>query len=230
MTPAARNWSLMVFMAFVAVVLTLRLEGTPTAAAQVFTPPPFPGVTLTPTPDVRVVNEITHPSNGDAISGFTAIMGTALIDDFIQYEVHVSPAGLEDWRWLKTSGNVVRNGILAVLNTYDLGDGFFDVRVRAMQRDGNYAEAFLRNLEVRNTVPPTATPFVRWRRFRTASIAPLICFPSFAADHHTYTPFSQLYPERARNSRAKKWRRSTRCNHNHRHCERQDSLQPFQSL
>ena len=44
-----------------------------------------------------------------------------------------------------TSEKVVRNGILHALNTYVLDDGFYDVRVRAIRRDGNYSEAFVRN-------------------------------------------------------------------------------------
>ena len=94
------------------------------------------------------------------MAGFAPIVGTAVITDFVQYQVHLSPSGAENWSWLATSSKVVRNGILHVLNTYELADGFYDLRVRAIRRDGNYSEAFLRKLEVRNANPPTATPAV----------------------------------------------------------------------
>jgi hypothetical protein len=131
----------------------------PTPFPPFFTPPPiFEPPTPTPTPDMRVVNELTHPKAGDAIASFAPIVGTALVDDYLKYEVHISPAGLDDWRWLETNFKVVRNGILHVLNTYLLADGFYDLRVRAIRRDGNYSETFLRNLEIRNASPPTPTP------------------------------------------------------------------------
>jgi hypothetical protein len=125
-----------------------------------FGTPPGPLFTPTATPDFRIVNEITHPGPGDAVAGFAPIVGTAVITDFVQYQVHLSPSGAENWGWLATSSRVVRNGILHVLNTYELQDGFYDLRVRAIRRDGNYSEAFLRKLEVRNANPPTETPAV----------------------------------------------------------------------
>jgi hypothetical protein len=125
-----------------------------------FGTPPGPLLTPTATPDFRIVNEITHPQTGDAVAGFAPIVGTAVITDFIQYQVHLSPSGAENWTWLATSNRVIRNGILHVLNTFVLEDGVYDLRVRAIRRDGNFSEAYLRRLEVRNANPPTPTPFV----------------------------------------------------------------------
>lgn len=134
--------------------------GFPTPFFTPVGPPTGPQVTPTPTPDFRIVNEITFPSPGDAVSGLAPIVGTAVITDFVEYQVHISPAGDGNWSWLQTSRKVVRNGILHVLNTYQLKDGWYDVRVRAIRGNGNYSEAFLRNLEVRNANPPTPTPSV----------------------------------------------------------------------
>ena len=125
-----------------------------------FGTPPAPIFTPTATPDFRVVNEIIHPQLGDVVAGFAAIVGTAVITDFAQYQVHLSPSGTENWQWLESSRRVVRNGVLHILNTFTLADGVYDLRVRAIRRDGNFSEAYLRNLEVRNANPPTATPFV----------------------------------------------------------------------
>ncbi len=125
-----------------------------------FGTPPGPLSTPTATPDFRIINEITHPQPGDAVAGFAPIIGTAVITDFAQYQVHLSPSGAENWSWLATSSQVVRSGVLHVLNTYELSDGVYDLRVRAVRRDGNYTEAFLRRLEVRNANPPTPTPNV----------------------------------------------------------------------
>ena len=122
-----------------------------------FGTPPGPAFTPTATPDFRIINEITLPGPGDAVAGFAPIVGTAVITDFIQYQVHISPRGAENWQWLESSSRVVRSGILHILNTFVLEDGFYDLRVRAIRRDGNFSEAFLRGLEVRNANPPTPT-------------------------------------------------------------------------
>ena len=106
-----------------------------------FGTPPGPVFTPTATPDFRVVNEITHPQAGDAVAGFAPIVGTAVITDFVEYQVHISPSGMGNWQWLESSRKVVRNGILHILNTYALQDGVYDLRVRAIRRDGNFSEA-----------------------------------------------------------------------------------------
>lgn len=135
---------------------------TPTWTPFFFTPfPPSPGFGVTPTPtlDLRIVNEIIHPHSGDAIFGFTPLIGTAVISNFARYDVHISMTGAENWQWLTSSREVVRNNVLYILNTYEFADGFYDIRVRALNQGGNFTEAFLRKLEVRNAAPPTITPF-----------------------------------------------------------------------
>jgi hypothetical protein len=183
MSPVLRIRALLVLLAFVIAVLSAGLQRethvvaqqspfpTPVFPTPIFptpifptpifpTPfaPPGPVFSPTPTPDYRMVTEITEPKAGNAVSGYAPIIGTAVLADFIKYQVHISPAGTDNWTWLMTSEKVVRNGILHALNTYVLDDGFYDVRVRAIRRDGNYSEAFVRNLEVRNANPPTITP------------------------------------------------------------------------
>lgn len=134
---------------------------TPTWTPFFFTPfPPAPPLfTPTPTLDLRVVNEIEHPQPGDAVFGFTLLVGTAVIRNFDRYDVHIAPTGTENWQWLATQRDVVRSGVLYVLNTYEFPDGFYDVRVRAIDRSGNFTEGFVRRLEIRNAAPPTLTPF-----------------------------------------------------------------------
>ena len=58
-----------------------------------FGTPPGPVFSPTPTPDYRMVTEIMEPKSGDAVSGYAPIIGTAVIADFIKYQVHISPAG-----------------------------------------------------------------------------------------------------------------------------------------
>jgi hypothetical protein len=117
-----------------------------------------PLVTPTPTREVRIVTEISHPGSGDAVAGAAEILGTALMAGYRKYEIHISPAGAETWSWLITSLDVVHDGTLFVLDSTLFGDGFYDLRLRTIDDLGNYQEAFLRGLEVRNANPPTPTP------------------------------------------------------------------------
>ncbi len=119
-----------------------------------------PGANPTPTPSRRVVNEIVHPGSGDAIAGLVSIIGTPLIQDFARFDVHISPAGMDDWSWLATDYDVLRDDEIYLLDTTGYADSRYDLRVRAVSNAGNYNEAFLRNLEIRNAAPPTATPII----------------------------------------------------------------------
>ncbi len=128
----------------------------------------------TPTPTATkppVRNEIASPRDGDVIFGVWEILGTALIDNFQGYQLHVSPAGAEAWSWLHTGYNPVcqdpsdfatcddaTGGLLYRLDTTRLADGFYDFRLRVIRVDGNYTESFAREVEVRNQNPPTPTP------------------------------------------------------------------------
>ena len=141
--------------------LTITPTWTPTwtpvpGATPTFGPTPTPTVTATKVK--RVVNELRHPQQGDAVAGITAIIGTALTAQFNRYDVHVSPAGMENWQWLTTNLQVVHDDILYQWDTRSFPDGLYDIRVRAIDDFGNYTESFIRWLEVRNANPPTATP------------------------------------------------------------------------
>jgi len=114
--------------------------------------------TVTPTADLRVVNELFAPRSGDAIAGFVAIEGTALIPGFRRYDIHISDASSEDWLGLTSSAEIIRNGRLHLLDTTQYLDGFYDLRVRAIDGNGNYTEEFARDVEIRNANPPTPTP------------------------------------------------------------------------
>jgi hypothetical protein len=134
---------------------TITLTLVP-GAAPTFGPSPTPSVT--PTKVKRVVNELRHPKHGDAVSGITPIIGTALTAQFNRYDVHVSLAGLENWQWLTTNLQVIHDDVLYQWDTEAFPDGLYDIRVRAIDDSGNYTESYIRGLEVRNANPPTQTP------------------------------------------------------------------------
>lgn len=149
---------------------TATLTATPTGSPSMtmtptptwtWTATPFfgnsPLVTPSPTVQIRVVTEISHPRSGDAIAGATRILGTALMPGYRKYDIHISPAGAESWQWLITSLDVVHDGTLYVLDSSQFADGYYDLRLRTIDDMGAYREAYLRGMEIRNANPPTAT-------------------------------------------------------------------------
>lgn len=137
---------------------TSPVTPTPTSTA---TPDPALGtVTPTATRSRRVVVEVLAPKAGDAVSGSTSIVGTALVHSFRRYDIHISPTGNQEWQWLTSSYEVVRDGILYQLDTTKFPDGYYDIRVRAIADRGDYDEIFVESVEIRNANPPTPTPYV----------------------------------------------------------------------
>lgn len=150
-----KGWSLVILAALVVgMSLASAIPNTLELLAQESPLTPTP----TPTKVKRVVNELRHPRSGDAVAGTTAIIGTALISLFNRYDVHISPAGMENWQWLATNLQVIHDDILYQLDTTAFADGLYDLRVRAIDDSGNYSESYIRGLEVRNAAPPTHTP------------------------------------------------------------------------
>jgi hypothetical protein len=130
---------------------------TPDPALPPTATPVGQSVLATPTRPTRMATEINHPQPGDAMSGFAAILGYASTPSFRRYELHLAVAGSESWQWLTTSFAPVYDDVLYTLDTTDYPDGLYDLRLRVLREDGNYTEAFLGGVEIRNARPPTAT-------------------------------------------------------------------------
>lgn len=136
---------------------------TAEAAGTIFptvTPTLTGTATMTPTatPTPGNIAQIEFPDSHDVIFGFTTIRGTALIDHYRKYDLHISVSGYEDWQWLTTSYSITRGGNLFTLNTFDFDDGYYDLRLRAIQDGGNFNQAISHRVEIRNENPPTLTP------------------------------------------------------------------------
>ncbi|MBV7330373.1 hypothetical protein KFU94_19415 [Chloroflexi bacterium TSY] len=136
---------------------------TPTTQPQPeSTGPPTdtPTITLTPSPSPTkgIVADIAYPRDNDVLFANVVISGTALIQSYQRYEIHIASAGSESWQWLMTNYPVVRGGELFQWDTTSFADGFYDLRLRAISENSNYNEAFVRSFEIRNRMPPTATP------------------------------------------------------------------------
>ncbi len=153
----ARQASIITFTLLLTLILWITFANAPEvtpARAQ----GESPLVTPTPTPIVRIVTEIVLPETNTAVAGTIGIYGTALIPGFRRYELSIAVAGSEDWRWLVTGTGFINQGELYRFDTTRLPDGFYDLRLRSIRDDGNYTEAFVQDVEIRNANPPTPTP------------------------------------------------------------------------
>ena len=117
-----------------------------------------------------------NPQDGDAVAGFAIVEGSTIIDDFVRYDVHYAVTGSENWQWLATSRNAVRNGVVACAQHLPVARRSLTCAC-ASSRAMATSEAIVRRLEVRNTMPPTVTPVVD--AFGTLQPAsPLLIFPT----------------------------------------------------
>lgn len=166
---------------------------TPTFTATP-TPPGFfsPLGTPTLTPTNEIVTRIDQPSNGDAVAGLTSIVGSALTSAFRMYELHISPAGAQQWSWLYNSFSIVAHNELYLWNTVPFADGFYDIRLRSIRDNGQYIDYIVYNVEVRNANPPTTKPYYNAQ----GTFVPSVDMESLFTPTPTIPPRIQMNNER----------------------------------
>ncbi|MDW8072528.1 MAG: hypothetical protein RMK79_13795, partial [Anaerolineae bacterium] len=108
---------------------------------------------------------ITSPTNAAIVRGQVPIMGSATHPAFQFFKVEFArepvTGGDEVWSII---GAIVEqpviNGQLTVWDTRQVPDGSYSLRLRVVRIDGNYDEAFVRQVVVANAQPerPTETP------------------------------------------------------------------------
>ncbi|MFZ2488655.1 MAG: hypothetical protein WAZ19_11080 [Anaerolineae bacterium] len=102
---------------------------------------------------------ITSPGGGSAVNGSVQILGSAVHPEFQRYELYYTVEPGESWIFIGDAHTTpVSNGFLGSWETAGLPDGNYSLRLRVVRADGNYDEAFARNVVVANTTPPTDTP------------------------------------------------------------------------
>jgi hypothetical protein len=98
---------------------------------------------------------ITSPAAGARVNGAVNIAGSAsLPDSFVRYQVDYSTQGLNLWVLVNSMPVAVNGGTLARWDTTMLSDGAFDLRVRAIDRTGNYCEEIVSPVYVRQSGRP----------------------------------------------------------------------------
>ena len=102
---------------------------------------------------------ITSPTDGQAVSGFVEIFGTATATDFSHYELAWGPDPNpgDTWDTFANPSVVLTNAQIGLWSTHNLPAGTYTLRLRVFRSDGSIAaEDFATGLIV--GPPPPATP------------------------------------------------------------------------
>jgi hypothetical protein len=133
---------------FYSILLWISLNWVSTAAAQSAQP--------------GTLAAINSPSDNSVVRGTVPIVGTAVDPNFWKYEVHYAPEPNPSDQWVLI-GTIhetqVISGLLETWETTIIPDGTYSLRLRDVNRTGNYAEIYVRGILVANAEPTeTATP------------------------------------------------------------------------
>lgn len=124
----------------------------PTATAQP-TVEPTPEEELaapTPVPEVRPAaaapvcpdnrSLLIRPGNNEAVSGSFSIIGTATHEQFQYYKIEYAPGGGTEgtFGYLTGGNNPVINGVLGNVNSGELGNGQWTLRLIVVDQTGNF--------------------------------------------------------------------------------------------
>ncbi len=110
---------------------------------------------------LQAAAQITSPEAFARVRGNVSISGSATHPEFLRYELYYTLEPGDNWVFIGDAHfSPVINGLLGTWDTTSLPDGNYSLRLRVVRQDGNYDEAYQRNLVVANRAPepPTATP------------------------------------------------------------------------
>ncbi len=122
------------------------------------------------------IAQITSPTDGQTINGLVTITGSADHPQFSRWELAYGPDPnpKDAWQPFASGNQPIHDGTIGTWNTGVIADGTYMLRLRAVRKDSNYTEAFIRGLKVSNSAP-VGTP---------TSIPPA---PTFPAEQPTFT-------------------------------------------
>ena len=135
--------------------------------------------TVSPTvagPLLQAMSRIASPAEDGMVRGVVPIVGSALDPQFWKYEVHYATEPNPREQWVGIGGvheTAVQDGLLETWDTTIVPDGAYSLRLRVVDKTGNYREVFVHGVRVANAIPtetpqPTITPIP----VPTATIAP----------------------------------------------------------
>jgi hypothetical protein len=118
--------------------------------------------------------EISSPEGNTVVRATVPIVGTAVDPAFWKYEVYYAPEPNPSDQWTLI-GSVheqqVVGGLLETWDTTIIPDGTYTLRLRVVNRTGNYLEVFARGIAIANA-EPTETPIPTQTPLPTATATP----------------------------------------------------------
>ena len=142
--------------------------------------------------------QITSPEVSQEIRGIVPIIGSALVPDFQYYKVEYGNGpDPSQWSVIGSMHEVpVVNGQLEIWDTTERSDGVYSLRLRAVKRDGNYGEFFVRQVVIVNA-RPTHTPTSEASPTPTAAAPTVSPTPRATATLQIIAPSAALSPPTA---------------------------------
>jgi hypothetical protein len=135
---------------------------------------------------------ISSPEDNAVVRGTVPVVGTAVDRNFWKYEVYYAAQGTDHWFMIGAVHEAqVANGLLETWETSIVPDGTYTLRLRLVNRTGNYQEVFSTGILVANAVPtdtpePTRTP--EPTATQTPAATPTFIIPTSPLAQPTATP------------------------------------------
>jgi len=152
------------------------------------------GFVLAQDPLQQSTSKITSPSDNAVVRATVPIVGSAADPNFWKYEMYFAaePNPGDQWTFIgAVHEKPVTNGLLETWYTNSVPDGYYSLRLRVVNRTGNYQDTFVRGILVANAAPtetpvPTSTP--ENTPTITPAATPTFMVPTSALAQPTATP------------------------------------------
>lgn len=135
---------------------------------------------------------ISSPADNAVVRGTVPIVGTAIDQSFWKYEVYFASEGTEQWVLVGSIHETqVADGLLETWETTIVPDGNYSLRLRVVNRTGNYQEVYVRGVLVANAAPtdtPEPTETALPTATQTAAPSPTFIIPTSPLSQPTATP------------------------------------------
>jgi len=123
----------------------VAVENPPTATPAPVAPPPAAAAAC---PDPR--SQITSPGDGQTLSGYVTMTGSATHDQFQYYKVEYAPAGSTGFNYLTGGNSPVNNGVLIGFDSANLGNGSWTLRLLVVDQTGNFPDPCQVTVQIQN--------------------------------------------------------------------------------
>jgi len=139
-------------------------------------------------------SKINQPAENGVVRGTVPIVGTAVDADFWKYEVYYATEPNPSNQWIfigEVHAKQVTEGLLETWYTETVPDGKYSLRLRVVNRTGNYRDIETHGILVANTTPtdtpvPTSTP--EPTATITPAATPTFIIPASPLSQPTVTP------------------------------------------